>query len=58
MSLVFQQTPKEHGELSRNDAIEAVIQKMDISDDQMSITQESNGKPSFEAELAGRYALL
>jgi restriction system protein len=41
----------EQGELSRNDAIEAVIKKMDISGDQMSITQESNGKPLVRGRI-------
>ena len=35
---------QEHGELSRNDAIEAVVQKVGLSEEQMAISQESNGK--------------
>jgi restriction system protein len=42
---------QEQGELSRNDAVEAVIKKMDISADQMSITQESNGKPLVRGRI-------
>ncbi|MFM9103499.1 MAG: hypothetical protein ACKOPS_20075, partial [Cyanobium sp.] len=34
---------QEQGELARNDAIEAVIQRMGITEEQMAITQESNG---------------
>ena len=35
---------KERGELSRNDAIEAVVQKVGLTDEQMALSQESNGK--------------
>ena len=35
---------QERGELSRNDAIEAVVQKVGLSDEQMAVSQESNGK--------------
>jgi restriction system protein len=42
---------QEQGELSRNDAVEAVNKKMDISADQMSITQESNGKPLVRGRI-------
>lgn len=42
---------QEQGELSRNLAIEAVISKMGISDEQMSITQESNGKPLVRGRI-------
>ncbi len=34
---------QECGELSRNDAIEAVVQKVGPSDEQMALSQESNG---------------
>lgn len=42
---------QERGELARNDAIEAVIQKMGITDEQMAITQESNGKPIVRGRI-------
>ena len=35
---------KERGELSRNDAIDEVIQRVGLSDEQLAISQESNGK--------------
>ncbi|QNI87740.1 restriction endonuclease [Synechococcus sp. ROS8604] len=35
---------QERGELSRNDAIEAVVQKVGLSEEQMALSQESNGK--------------
>ena len=35
---------KEKGELSRSDAIEAVVQKVGLTDEQMAVNQESNGK--------------
>ena len=35
---------KERGELPRNDAIEAVVRKVGLTDEQMAISQESNGK--------------
>jgi len=35
---------KEKGELSRNDAIDEVIQRVGLSDEQLAISQESNGK--------------
>jgi restriction system protein len=38
------QVLQEHGEMSRNDAIEAVVKNMGLTDDQMCINQESNGK--------------
>ena len=34
----------EHGELARNDAIEAVVQKVGLTEEQMAVSQESNGK--------------
>ena len=42
---------QEQGELSRHDAIEAVIKKMGISEEQMAITQESNGKPLVRGRI-------
>lgn len=42
---------QEQGELSRNDAIEAVIKRMNISNEQISITQESNGKPLVRGRI-------
>ena len=35
---------KERGELSRNDAIEAVVQRVGLTEEQMALSQESNGK--------------
>ena len=35
---------KERGELSRNDAIEAVVQRVGLTEEQLAISQESNGK--------------
>ena len=35
---------QERGELARNDAIEAVVQKVGLTDEQMAVSQESNGK--------------
>ena len=35
---------KEKGELSRNDAIDEVVQRVGLSDEQLAISQESNGK--------------
>jgi len=35
---------KERGELSRNDAIDEVVRKVVLSDEQLAISQESNGK--------------
>ena len=35
---------QECGELARNDAIEAVVQKVGLSEEQMAVSQESNGK--------------
>ncbi|QPN68113.1 restriction endonuclease [Synechococcus sp. CBW1006] len=35
---------QEHGELARSDAIDAVVRKMSLTDEQMAVTQESNGK--------------
>ena len=35
---------QEQGELPRNDAIEAVVQKVGLSEEQMAVSQESNGK--------------
>ena len=35
---------QERGELARNDAIEAVVQKVGLSEEQMAVSQESNGK--------------
>jgi restriction system protein len=35
---------KEGGELSRNDAIEAVVQRVGLTEEQMALSQESNGK--------------
>ncbi len=35
---------QERGELSRNDATEVVVQKVGLSDEQLAISQESNGK--------------
>ena len=35
---------KEKGELSRNDAIDGVVQRVGLSDEQLAISQESNGK--------------
>jgi restriction system protein len=34
----------EQGDLSRNDAIEAVVRKVGLSEEQMALSQESNGK--------------
>lgn len=42
---------QEQGELARNDAIEAVIMKMGITDEQMAITQEGNGKPIVRGRI-------
>jgi restriction system protein len=42
---------QEQGELSRNDAIEAVIKRMNISSEQISIAQESNGKPLVRGRI-------
>lgn len=42
---------QEQGELARNDAIEAVIRKMNITEEQMAITQESNGKPLVRGRI-------
>ena len=42
---------QEQGELARNDAIEAVIQRMGITEEQMAITQESNGKPIVRGRI-------
>lgn len=42
---------QEQGELSRNDAIEAVIKRMNISNEQISITQESDGKPLVRGRI-------
>ena len=42
---------QEQGELARNDAIEAVIMKMGITDEQMAINQESNGKPIVRGRI-------
>ena len=35
---------RERGELSRNDAIDEVVQRVGLSDEQLAISQESNGK--------------
>ena len=35
---------REQGELPRNDAIEAVVQKVGLTEEQMAVSQESNGK--------------
>lgn len=35
---------RERGELSRNDAIDEVVRKVGLSDEQLAISQESNGK--------------
>ena len=35
---------QEQGELSRNDAIDEVVQKVGLTDEQMAVSQESNGK--------------
>lgn len=35
---------QEQGDLPRNEAIDAVVQKMGLSEEQMNVTQESNGK--------------
>ena len=35
---------QEQGELARNDAIEAVVRKVGLSEEQMAVSQESNGK--------------
>ena len=35
---------KEKGELSRNDAIESVVQRVGLTEEQMALSQESNGK--------------
>ena len=35
---------QEQGELSRNDAIDAVIEKTGLTQDQLNLSQESNGK--------------
>jgi restriction system protein len=42
---------QERGELARGDAIEAVIQKMGITEEQMAVTQESNGKPIVRGRI-------
>jgi restriction system protein len=35
---------QEHGQLARSEAIDAVVRKMGLTDEQMAVTQESNGK--------------
>ncbi|MFM9100058.1 MAG: winged helix-turn-helix domain-containing protein [Cyanobium sp.] len=35
---------QEHGPLARSEAIDAVVRKMGLTDEQMAVTQESNGK--------------
>ena len=35
---------QEQGELSRNDAIEAVVQRVGLTEEQIAVSQESNGK--------------
>jgi restriction system protein len=35
---------QEHGPMARSDAIDAVVRKMRLTDEQMAVTQESNGK--------------
>lgn len=42
---------QKQGELARNDAIEAVIQRMGITEEQMAITQESNGMPIVRGRI-------
>ena len=43
---------QERGELPRNDAIEAVVQKVGLTAEQMSVSQESNGKSLARGHLA------
>ena len=42
----------EQGDLSRNDAIEAVVRKVGLTDEQMALRQESNGKSTARGRIS------
>ena len=48
---------QERGELARNDAIEAVVQKVGLSEEQIAVSQESNGK-SIAADAGALIGLI
>ena len=44
---------RDQGGLARTDAIEAVVKKMGLSEEQVAVSQESNGNSLVQVELAG-----